>query len=85
MRKPVPCVLPHALPAPVPQLIIPGGAQCYGLLARASHALAAWLITHFGQPRMTEDEAFLAQSVDHADCERRERWLDRYQRHGGYW
>lgn len=76
MRNPVPC-------APLPRLYLPGDILSYGWLARRSHALAAWLIATFGQPDLTEEETFLAQSVDHADCERRERWLNR--RHQDCW
>lgn len=49
----------------------------YGWAARAARALADWLVRHFGQPTLTEEEAFLAQAADHADCERRERLLAR--------
>lgn len=53
----------------------------YGWAARATHALCAWLLARFGQPSLSNEEAFLAASTDHADCERRQRWLA--QRHQG--
>ncbi|HEX4326408.1 MAG TPA: hypothetical protein VH105_06285 [Burkholderiales bacterium] len=64
MRIPVPC----AYPRPCPPL-------AYGWLARRTHALCAWLLLHFGQPALSEEETFLAAATDHADCERRQRWL----------
>jgi hypothetical protein len=63
----------------VPRICLPGGTFSYSWLARRSHALAAWLIATFGQPSLTAEEAFLAQSQDHADCERRQRWLNRHR------
>jgi len=52
-------------------------ALSYGWLARCVHALCAWLIRTLGQPTLSREEAFLAASTDHADCERRQRWLAR--------
>jgi len=50
--------------------------------------LCAWLLRRFGQPRLSAEEAFLAASTDHADCERRQRWLARRHeyawRHGNF-
>ncbi|MDB5803089.1 MAG: hypothetical protein JWN73_411 [Betaproteobacteria bacterium] len=72
MRFSVPCT---ALPA-APRL------PC-GWGARAIRILCAWLLAHFGQPAVSADEAFLAASTDHIDCERRQRWLA--QRHADVW
>lgn len=66
---------------PLPRLYVP--RLPYAWPARLAHSLAAWLITRFGQPRLAEEEAFLALSLDHADCERRQRALER--RHARAW
>ena len=69
MRITVPCAPPHSAPP-----------LAYSALARATRAFAAWLVANFGQPSLTEEEAYLAASTDHADCERRERVLARGHR-----
>jgi len=71
MRIPVPCAYPQP-----PCTCLP-----YGWLARRTHALCAWLLLHFGQPALSEEEAFLAAAADHADCERRQQWLTRQHEH----
>jgi hypothetical protein len=89
MRKSVCSAAPAALRAlplsaslpPVPRLLIP--CAPYAWPARVAHRLAAWLIARHGQPTRSEDEAFLALSLDHADCERRQRVLA--QRHTQAW
>lgn len=66
----------RAIAAPAPHLP-------YTRLARATHLLCAWLLARFGQPDLSCEEAFLAAATDHADCERRQRWLAR--RHEDAW
>ena len=86
MRNSIPCIsapcvsvsLASIHSAALPGVQLPGGpALNYGWLARRIHALCAWLLATYGQPTLGREEAFLAQSADHADCERRQRWLDR--------
>ena len=58
-------------------------APAAGRLADRLGHLSTWLAGLRGTPGLSDDEAFLARSTDHADCERRQRWLD--QRHRLAW
>jgi hypothetical protein len=59
----------------MPRLYVP--ELRYTWPARLAHGLAAWLVCRFGQRPISSEEAYLALSTDHADCERRQGLLDR--------